>query len=94
MNDPAAPQFEVHGREVLDRAKSILSATESPRAWAQIVIEAIGNLKDVSPNSPNIRHLETLVDNIRGVWDACQHPCEPEALANNSAFDIHIDCLS
>ena len=44
MND--SPQFEVHDREVLENARSILSATESPRLWAQAVIEAVRKNED------------------------------------------------
>jgi len=41
MNDPTSNQFEVHDPEVLARARAIMSATESPRMWAQAVVEAV-----------------------------------------------------
>lgn len=34
-------QFEVHDKEALAHARSIMNATESPRAWAQEVIAAV-----------------------------------------------------
>jgi hypothetical protein len=39
-------QFEVHDRDVLANAKSILSATESPRQWVQAVIDAVKRTKN------------------------------------------------
>ena len=41
MNKNESTQFEVHDREVLANARSIMNATESPRAWAQEVIQAV-----------------------------------------------------
>lgn len=41
MSDSESQQFEVHDREVLAKAKSIITATESPRMWAQAVVEAV-----------------------------------------------------
>ena len=41
MNDSESSQFEVHDRDVLEKARSILSETESPRMWAQAVVEAV-----------------------------------------------------
>jgi len=67
MND--SPQFEVHDREVLENARSLLSATESPRLWAQAVIEAVRKNEDwrgercinllapEAPTSPMVRAL-------------------------------------
>src|ERR1044071_6599938 len=69
MNDSESSQFEVHDREVLEKARSILSETESPRMWAQAVIEAVEkneewrgerclNLLDPkAPTSPMVRDL-------------------------------------
>jgi hypothetical protein len=41
MSTSESTQFEVHDRDVLATAKSILSVTESPRQWAQAVIDAV-----------------------------------------------------
>ena len=41
MNENASTQFEVHDREALANARAIMNATESPRAWAQEVIQAV-----------------------------------------------------
>lgn len=69
MNDSESRQLEVHDQEVLAKAKSILSTTESPRAWAQAVIEAVGKneewrgqrcinlLAPEAPTSPMVRAL-------------------------------------
>jgi glycine hydroxymethyltransferase len=66
-SDPS--QFEVHDREVLDQARSILSSTESPRMWAQAVVEAVQKneewrgqrcinlLAPEAPTSPMVRAL-------------------------------------
>ncbi|MGZ9223840.1 MAG: serine hydroxymethyltransferase [Anaerolineales bacterium] len=69
MNDSDSPQFEVHDREVLEKARSILSETESPRMWAQAVIDAVQKneewrgqqcinlLAPEAPTSPMVRAL-------------------------------------
>lgn len=69
MNHPDSSQFEVHDREVLEKARSILSATESPRMWAQAVVEAVQKneewrgrrcinlLAPEAPTSPMVRAL-------------------------------------
>src|SRR5919109_2183544 len=69
MNDSEHPQFEVHDREVLENARSILSGTESPRMWAQAVIDAVKKneawrgerclnlLAPEAPTSPMVRAL-------------------------------------
>jgi glycine hydroxymethyltransferase len=69
MNDSESSQFEVHDREVLENARSILSETESPRLWAQAVIEAVKKneawrgercinlLAPEAPTSPMVRAL-------------------------------------
>ena len=41
MNEPETSQFEVHDREALNKARSLMNATESPRLWAQAVVEAV-----------------------------------------------------
>ena len=41
MNPAESSQFEVHDQEVLAKARSILSETESPRMWAQAVVDAV-----------------------------------------------------
>jgi glycine hydroxymethyltransferase len=69
MNDSESSQFEVHDREVLEKARSILSETESPRLWAQAVVEAVKKneewrgercinlLAPEAPTSPMVRAL-------------------------------------
>lgn len=69
MDDSNTPQFEVHDREVLEKARSILGETESPRMWAQAVIEAVRKneewrgerclnlLAPEAPTSPMVRAL-------------------------------------
>ena len=63
------PQFEVHDKEALANARSIMNATESPRAWAQEVIAAVKRneewrgercinlLAPEAPTSPAVRAL-------------------------------------
>src|SRR5512135_791557 len=65
--DPS--QYEVHDPEVLAKARAIMSATESPRAWAQAVVEAVKRneawrgercinlLAPEAPTSPMVRAL-------------------------------------
>lgn len=62
-------QFEVHDKEALANARSIMNATESPRAWAQEVIAAVKRneawrgercinlLAPEAPTSPAVRSL-------------------------------------
>ena len=69
MSNPDSSQFEVHDREVLDKARSILRTSESPRAWAQAVIDAVARneewrgqrclnlLAPEAPTSPMVRAL-------------------------------------
>jgi glycine hydroxymethyltransferase len=69
MNDSDSPRFEVHDREVLEKARSIISETESPRMWAQAVVEAVQKneewrgqqcinlLAPEAPTSPMVRAL-------------------------------------
>jgi glycine hydroxymethyltransferase len=69
MNDKESGQFEVHDPEVLAKAKSILSATESPRKWAEAVVDAVKQneewrgkrclnlLAPEAPTSPMVRAL-------------------------------------
>lgn len=69
MDAPQSSQLEVHDREVLEKARSILGATESPRMWAQAVVEAVKKneewrgqrcinlLAPEAPTSPMVRAL-------------------------------------
>src|SRR5512134_2638650 len=69
MEHPESSQLEVHDQEVLARARSILSKTESPKMWAQAVIEAVKKndewrgqqcinlLAPEAPTSPTVRRL-------------------------------------
>lgn len=69
MNESEVTQFEVHDREALAKARSIMNATESPRAWAQEVIQAVKRneewrgercinlLAPEAPTSPMVRSL-------------------------------------
>src|SRR5918995_6112887 len=69
MSDSENPQFEVHDREVLENARSIIRGTESPKMWAQAVIEAVRKneewrgqqcinlLAPEAPTSPTVRAL-------------------------------------
>jgi hypothetical protein len=41
MTETESSQFEVHYPEALAHARAIMNATESPRAWAQEVIQAV-----------------------------------------------------
>jgi glycine hydroxymethyltransferase len=69
MKENAATQFEVHDREALANARAIMNATESPRAWAQAVTDAVKRneawrgercinlLAPEAPTSPMVRAL-------------------------------------
>ena len=69
MTDSEHPQYEVHDREVLENARSIIRSTESPRMWAQAVVEAVRKneewrgeqcinlLAPEAPTSPMVRAL-------------------------------------
>jgi len=69
MKEIESPQFEVHDQEALARARSVMNATESPRMWAQAVIEAVRRneawrgercinlLAPEAPTSPMVRAL-------------------------------------
>lgn len=69
MDDSEHFQYEVHDREVLENAKSIIRGTESPRMWAQAVVEAVRKneewrgeqcinlLAPEAPTSPMVRAL-------------------------------------
>src|SRR5262245_29966683 len=69
MNEMETHQFEVHDQEVLERARAIMSKTESPRMWAQAVIETVKKneewrgercinlLAPEAPTSPMVRAL-------------------------------------
>jgi glycine hydroxymethyltransferase len=69
MKENASAQFEVHDREALANARAIMNATESPRAWAQELIQAVKRneewrgercinlLAPEAPTSPMVRSL-------------------------------------
>lgn len=69
MKDTVTTQFEVHDREVLADARSIMRATGSPKMWAQAVIDAVKRneewrgerclnlLAPEAPTSPMVRAL-------------------------------------
>jgi glycine hydroxymethyltransferase len=69
MNENVSTQYEVHDRETLAHARSIMNATESPRAWAEEVIQAVRRneewrgercinlLAPEAPTSPMVRAL-------------------------------------
>ncbi len=69
MEPMESSQFEVHDPEVLAKARAIMSATESPRAWAQAVVDAVKRneawrgercinlLAPEAPTSPMVRSL-------------------------------------
>ena len=69
MKEMESTQFEVHDSEVLAHARAIMNATESPRMWAQAVVEAVKRneewrgercinlLAPEAPTSPMVRSL-------------------------------------
>jgi glycine hydroxymethyltransferase len=69
MTDSEPSQFEVHDKDALAHARAIMNATESPRAWAQEVIQAVKRnekwrgercinlLAPEAPTSPMVRAL-------------------------------------
>jgi glycine hydroxymethyltransferase len=69
MEETKDTQLEVHDREALAQARAIMNATESPRAWAQEVIQAVKRneewrgercinlLAPEAPTSPMVRSL-------------------------------------
>src|SRR5574342_203918 len=69
MSESDPTQFEVHDREVLAKARSVMSASESPKMWAQAVIDAVKRneawrgercinlLAPEAPTSPMVRAL-------------------------------------
>ncbi|MEJ2600663.1 MAG: serine hydroxymethyltransferase [Anaerolineales bacterium] len=69
MKEPESTQYEVHDREALANARSIMSASESPRMWAQAVLDAVKRneewrgerclnlLAPEAPTSPMVRAL-------------------------------------
>ncbi len=69
MNETEPSQLEVHDPEVLAHARAVMSATESPRMWAQAVVEAVKRneewrgerclnlLAPEAPTSPMVRAL-------------------------------------
>jgi glycine hydroxymethyltransferase len=69
MNKPETSQFEIHDREALNKARSLMNASESPRLWAQAVVAAVKRneewrgercinlLAPEAPTSPMVRSL-------------------------------------
>ena len=69
MAEHLSPDFEVHDPTNLSQARAILDATESPRAWAQAVLDAVKRneewrgrrclnlLAPEAPTSPTVRAL-------------------------------------
>ena len=69
MKETESAQFEVHDREALANARSIMNASESPKQWAQAVVEAVKRneewrgercinlLAPEAPTSPMVRAL-------------------------------------
>ncbi|HEX5807733.1 MAG TPA: serine hydroxymethyltransferase [Anaerolineales bacterium] len=69
MNETEPTQFEVHEREALAKARAIMNESESPRLWAQAVVEAVQRnaewrgercinlLAPEAPTSPAVRAL-------------------------------------
>jgi glycine hydroxymethyltransferase len=69
MKETETAQYEVHDRDVLEKARSIMNVTESPRMWAQEVIQAVRRneawrgerclnlLAPEAPTSPMVRSL-------------------------------------
>lgn len=69
MTDSEHSQYEVHDNAVLENARSIIRGTESPRMWAQAVVEAVRKneewrgqqcinlLAPEAPTSPMVRAL-------------------------------------
>src|SRR5512135_1276409 len=69
MSEIESSQFEVHDKEELTNARAIMRASESPRAWAQAVIDAVKRndewrgerclnlLAPEAPTSPMVRAL-------------------------------------
>lgn len=69
MEQPESTRYEVHDQEVLAKARAIMSETESPRQWAQAVVEAVQKneewrgercinlLAPEAPTSPMVRRL-------------------------------------
>lgn len=69
MNDAIPTSFEVHDAEVLANARAILDTSESPKAWADAVVEAVKRndewrgqrcinlLAPEAPTSPTVRAL-------------------------------------
>lgn len=69
MTETESTQFEVHDQQVLSKARALMSSSESPRAWAQEVVEAVKRndewrgkrclnlLAPEAPTSPTVRAL-------------------------------------
>lgn len=69
MTDAISNSFEVHDKSALQKARAILDASESPRAWADAVVDAVKRneewrgkrcinlLAPEAPTSPTVRAL-------------------------------------
>ena len=69
MNETVSTQFEVHDAQVLANARALMRLTESPRMWAQAVVDAVQRneewrgkrcinlLAPEAPTSPMVRAL-------------------------------------
>ncbi|MCB0172658.1 MAG: aminotransferase class I/II-fold pyridoxal phosphate-dependent enzyme [Anaerolineae bacterium] len=69
MTEPTPSSFEVHDKAVLAKARAVLDASESPRAWADAVVDAVKRndewrgqrclnlLAPEAPTSPTVRRL-------------------------------------
>lgn len=69
MKESESTQFEIHDQEVLANARSLMGTTESPKMWAQAVIDAVNRneewrgkrclnlLAPEAPTSPRVRAL-------------------------------------
>lgn len=69
MTEPTPSSFEVHDKDVLAKARAVLDASESPRAWADAVVDAVKRndewrgqrclnlLAPEAPTSPTVRRL-------------------------------------
>ncbi|MCB0198128.1 MAG: serine hydroxymethyltransferase, partial [Anaerolineae bacterium] len=69
MSEAVSPSFEVHDKDVLAKARALLDASESPKAWADAVVAAVKRndewrgqrclnlLAPEAPTSPTVRRL-------------------------------------
>ena len=59
MNETESTQFEVHDKEALANARSIMNASESPRQWLDIArAEGIRHIRGaILPEADNMKHI-------------------------------------